>query len=450
MAWLLISLLIIFVKSQRSFLMKKSLVIFFILLLIMTTAACQPTPEKAAVIYAGDLEEKIARSSASVNVYDAPEIWQETVGLDGINAKITINANICVPDVTMFPIYKVEKAPLTHDIIQPLVDYFVRGRDVVKAKDIATKTEIEEQMIYAKKADDETWYEELEAMYEQAPETVDLEYITDWSFEDNDGEINGYVVLGNDEYAGISVCQDYIGYGTGDVRTDGMLSANGLEPVGSVAISEADAIAAAERTLNELEISDMTAYSLRKAQSYSIKSISTFAVTSEEPVSKGYTITFVRSIGGIQNRPGESTIFRPEDEFLYTAPFFPEEIRMYIDEQGDAQTLEWLYPLTLTEKMTDNASLMPFSDVQQRIRDMLNAVYLYQGEPVQVDRIEMNMALINIKDSPEEAMYVPSWYIHCVQQGMTQDIEQTIVLNAVDGGRVQVYPQTATVDIIDN
>lgn len=419
---------------------KSAFRIIMVLLSVIFLAACQPTPEKSAVVYKRDLEGNIVRSSASLAAYDAPKSWQETLEIGGSSTKIMFDATISIPDVTIFSVYEAKSMLFDSESVLPLLDYFVQDRAVIKPAK-ATKLEIEEELIIAKKnKEDDQWIEELERMYLSAPETIENEYVTDWNLYDS--KTGGYINLGNNEYGSIHFGDHLFYYSEGDILTDDFLALNGEPEVGQLNITEKDAINAAEQTLSDLGINNMSAYCLKKAQIHPATRISG-SWFSEEPQSRGYLITFVRSLDGISGRANEGSIWRIDDEFAYTAPFFQEEIDVYVNEQGKVQSFGWDGPLTITKKTPVN--LMPFSDMQERIRDMLYYVFAYDGRDVLVDYISMNLTLVGVENESDTALYVPAWYIHCQQDhalmetGKTK-IEWVIVLNAIDGGRVQEYP----------
>lgn len=412
--------------------------------LLLTAAlltACQPTPENSVVIYGRGLEERIARSSASLTAYDAPESWKETIDMKGSDATITFNASISVPDVTSFPVYKVVKAPFNNETIKPFLDYFANNRSAVKPTP-ATKSEITEQLVYAKKDGDEEWISELEKRYKDAPETAETEYITDWTLDSSEDIIRGFVALDGERYAGLTITANFCSYGYGFVFENRMLAANGKEEVGEVSILPEDAVKAAEEMLRKLGIDYMKAYSMQKAQLHNRIGISEFSDYSDAPSTKGYYITFVRNIDGVSGRAYEGETSHEKDDFAYTVPFYQEEMFVYVDEKGDVQAFSWYSPLKLTETVSKNASLMPFEDMKERIRDMLFFVFSYSKLSITVDNIEMRMTLVNLPDNADAAMYVPAWFIHCVQQGKAGRFERTIVLNAVDGGRVKESPES--------
>lgn len=424
--------------------MKSKAIVSLSMLIIVFTAACQPTPEKAAVV--GDnLQEAIAQTSDSPAHYDVPQTWRETLDIQGTNEKITLDAAVSVPDVTAYPVYEVEKEIFDNQQFQPLVEYFVKGRDVFKETEI-TKSDIEEAMVLAKKDGDIQWLQDLEGMLEDAPETVELVPITDWTLKNIEENISGYVVLENGIYANINISTQSFCYSDGYTITDYVLALNEEPTVGDVSLSEEDAIQASEKVLDELGIEDMSVTSIEKAVFHSIITHGGFIKFSQDAPLKGYVVTFVHNIDGIPTKIVNGVSWRDGDEFAYTAPFYQEVISTFVNESGEVKAFMWDNPIILTEKLSKNVSLMPFDEMQERIRDMLRFVFEYDSQPVTVDSIDMYMALVNKKDESDAAMYVPAWYIHCIQHYSTpgiddiHDIEQTIVLNAIDGGRMRVLP----------
>jgi len=421
-----------------------------ILLLLVFTPAGQPTPQRAAVVYGGDLQEKIERSSASIAAYNAPDHWQETLDMNGSNAKVEINAAVTVPDVTAFPIYKVKQTQFDDVRIQPLVKYFVQGREVEKNKE-PTKAELEEQLVLAKKDNDEEWVADLEDRISKAPESVKTEYITDWQVDQSP---SGSFLTEDGEYAGIYVSPDTFIFGKGYVETEYVKALNDKGKIGEISVSKEDAIAAAQKVLHEIGIDYMAASSLEKAERYARLSNSGGVNYSEKLISKGYLIKFARNIDGIAGIINEGVGFNVMDKFAYTAPIYPEEIQMYVDETGKAQSFVWAKPLKIEDKLNENVALMPFDEIKQRICDMLNFINSYQSkmktvnrEPVTVTRVEMKMTLINVKDKPDEAMYVPSWFIYYDEKFESVTQTAKLVLNAIDGGRVLELPTDMSPEI---
>lgn len=404
-------------------------------IVIILTCGCQPTPERTAVVHRGNLEEEIKGSPAQAGAYDAHESWQETLDMKGGDASVEINAQISVPDVKAFPVYKVKPTSFDVTRIEPLVDYFTKGKDVIRDPE-PTKSELEQQLLLAKKDNDEEMIAELQGKIAIAPETVEDEVITDWS---PDKSPRGSFIADDGGYAGISVSPNRFGYTNGYIETEYVLLLNDRGAIGDIAISEESAIASAQDMLHELGLGYMAAVSLEKAQRYA-------SFEDTLPTSKGYFIKFARNIDGISGITNEGISFNVRDEFAYKSPLYPEEIQVYVDEAGKAQSFFWSHPVEIEEKITENAALMPFEDVKQRIRDMLTFINSYNDEPIEITSIKMNMAIVDVKDHPDEAMYVPAWFIYYMESfidpetGGTLQQVNTLALNAIDGGRVLECP----------
>lgn len=417
--------------------------IFVLLILIMLLACgCQPTPERTAVVYGGGLEEKLEGSPVPSGAYDAPAHWQETLNMKGSDTKVEIDASISVPDVTAFPVYKVKQTEFDDTRIGALVNYFAKGKDVIKTKE-QTKDELEQALIYAQKDKDEEWVAQLEEMIETAPETVPDEIITNW---DPTLSPSGSFLADDGEYAEINVSPDRFGYmKKGFILSESMLSLSDKDAFGEVAISGEDAISAAQNMLHGLGIDYMAVSSLKKAHCYA--SIGNALTTPrQEPLSKGYLIKFARNIDGITGITDHTIMFNMKEDFAYRAPLYPEEIQVYVDETGKAQSFVWSHPLETEEKVTENIALLPFEDIKQRIRDMLTFINFNDSLPVQVTNIDLNMAIVDVKDHPGEAMYVPAWFIYYTQTfydletGEKEQQKLRLGLNAIDGGRVLELP----------
>lgn len=408
--------------------------------IIIIACGCQQTPEKTAVVYGGGLEEKLKGSPAPFGAYDAPVSWQETLNMKGSDTKVEIEASISVPDVTAFPVYKVKQTELNDSRIKPLVDYFAKGKDVIKTKE-QTKDELEQMLILAQKDNDEEWAAQLEEMIETAPETVPDEIITDWNPTLSP---SGSFLTDDGEYAEINVSPDRFGYmKKGFILYEGMFSPSDKDKIGEIAISSEDAVAAAQSMLHELGIDHMAVSSLKKAHCYT--SIGNALTTPrQEPLSKGYLIKFARNVDGIVGITDHTITFNMKDDFAYREPLYPEEIQVYVDETGKAQSFVWSHPLETEDKVTENTALLPFEDVKQRIRDMLTFINFNDSLPVQVTNIDLNMAIVDVKDHSGEAMYVPAWFVYYTQtfyvEGEKEQQTLRLGLNAIDGGRVLELP----------
>jgi len=418
----------------------------FCLAIVFFSCACQATPEEATVVNSSSLEDKIKGTPAPSGIYNAPSNWQETLDMKGTETKIKIDASISMPNVMSFPVYKVKQIEFDDTRIELLIDYFKKDKTVIEYT-VPTKADLQFQLVLANKNNDAEMATEFEKMMEMAPEAVEKKKVTDWSvarspsgcFEEEKGE-----------YAGISVCPSLFHYTNGYIESESMVEMNDGEKIEEIALSEAGAIAIAQDMLNDLGIDYMVVDNMERAQRYvCLSSTNIYPKYSEKPVSKGYLIAFARSINGIAGIIDNGVMFNIADDFAYQAPLYPEEILVYVDEKGSVKSFVWSQPLGIEEKLTENVYLLPFENIQQRIRDMLIFINSYCGKPIKVTSIKMNMTIVNVKDHPDEGIYIPAWFIAYTRTDKKSGIQQeyTLVLNAIDGGRVLELPVDISEDI---
>ena len=94
--------------------------------------------------------------------------------------------------------------------------------------------------------------------------------------------------------------------------------------------------------------------------------------------------------------------------------------------------------------------MLPYEDIKNRIKKQLEYKFVWQVDTteteINVDKIVLGLALINIKDKPGEGLILPCWYIsykevrEIVDQNEninTNTYEDTLVLNAIDGSVIE-------------
>ena len=429
------------------------------------TTACQPAPVKQPVIGRVELEKKVEMAEP-VAIYEAPGSWQETLDLQDSGINVEIDAKLTIPDAEAYPVYKAQKAVFSQDQIDKLLAFFLKDRKVLKDP-VMTKSDYVEEIKEAKKGqlidgqyvvtdESEAWAAQLEEMMQNAPETSGKEYITDFHIKSGDVTY-GVVELGNGKYGNIFFTDNLFSITNGGYpEPEAQIVSQGKEGIGGTyQITAEEAAAASQKILDTLGIIGMTPQSIEKARFYPQTNVYMF--NEEKPESKGYYIKYVREIGGIQTQLIERWNINADESFSYLPPWEDESIYVYVDEFGNMQQFSWFNPLRVTEKVSDNADLLPFDELQERMRKELsyNLTILegYGNMSISVDRLELKMAMINVQDNPDEAMYVPAWYVHYTlhaksgntyDEGSRQtemaDNERLMILNAIDGGSIAAAP----------
>ncbi len=448
-----------------------ALLLACVMLLACFTTACQPTPEEPAVVGKGEFEDIIAQEQTEdqeektpviAEPYEAPESWTEAVDMKGSDIEVNVDADIIVPDVSSYPVYEVVKNNFTQQQIDDLMDYFVKDKVIMQAAEM-TKADYQEMLIEAKRGqyiDGEyvvnegslEWVKEVEEMIRNAPETSEPQVVTNRSIE-GDG-FGGAVVLEDGKYGSVSASERTFSYcSAGYPRQESqLLEMNGTGIEGEINISQQEAVDKAQELFSELGITNMKAVDIEKAELISRTDLK-FDVENPKLESRGYFIKFALSIDGIDTVLVEGGRYRKEETFEYSAPWTPEWVHVYVDENGDIGYFNWKGPLKLTEKVSENVTLKSFEDIQDRIRaQMLYECGFYEGNfdnpSILIERIEMKMTIVGVKNEPDKAMYVPAWYIYYdlihnvdfVNDNGEHVTERTsdelMVLNAIDGGVV--------------
>lgn len=445
-----------------------SLAIVLLLSAALLTA-CQPTPEKPVVAQRAEIEEKIEATVAPVEKYNAPKTWTDMVDMKGSPVEVTINAAVHVPDVDSFPIYKAEKASFTQNMIDSLMDEFVQGRNVFFIDYQETKAELEDQLIEAKRGqlidgeyvmteDSKRAVEDLQKRIDKAPETVDRseQYITDFTLNEDGSGFHGTVELGDKGKGIVSATANEFSFTNGwyPAPESQLIQQYGNGVEGNMKISEEEAVQAAQVCLDKFGIDYMAPAIIEKALFYTTTNLDT-EVKKADAESKGYLIEFVRDFNGIASEPFKGQGYHSGEEFSYMAPWTPELLKIYVDEDANVQHFEWRNPLKLTECVSENAPLMGFDDMKEKIKEQLfytcSFFNGYEDMSMEVQDIDLKMTLIGVKDHPDEAMYVPAWvisYVRKISVNYTDDFgnhiteqedDAYIVLDAVDGGSVRPF-----------
>ncbi len=414
-----------------------------LLLVLIIVSGCQKTPDREVVVDKRNLMEKI-EVKADSKEYDIPSSWQEILSMKGNEGVIEINASINTPNVSKYPIYKTKQSLFDTENIEELVEYFTSGEIIIK-DDGPTKEELEHALILAKKSEDEEIIAGLEEQIEALPDDMAEEEITNW---DSKSSLSGYFFDSDGIKTLIDARKDTFSYSNGFIMSNSIFEMNDINLSTEVLLPVEDAVSIAQNMLHDIGIDYMINASFETAYQYS-SMYEVFINDSDEYLSKGYLIKFARIIDGIEGIINDSCIYNTSEEINYKAPMYPEEIQVYVNELGEIKYFLWKYPLEIGEKLNDNVELLSFKDIKKRIRDMLIFRCSYDENAVQVTNVDMKMTVISAENELSEAIYVPAWFVNytVTREDMDEEFreqEYTVVLNAIDGGRIIEFPIEAS------
>ncbi len=452
-------------------------------------AGCQPTPEEPVVVNKNDgkLEEKMQATPAPTQVYEAPTHWSETV--EGEKLNIVIDTDVILPDVSAYPVVKLEQQPFTQEQVDDMVHYFA-GDAKLYLPHVETKADYDEEIVYAKRGQEidgefvvndesKAWVEELEKRRDAAPDDSPVIYCdTTLAYRSNyetgekiieDGKNFLSVVFQNEDgseahvslssYAKGESSRSYFSYalreGIGYIaeswyRTEMEFEMTeeeaGWDGVGAlfekVTMHEEDALAMAEKVIGDLGIKDMVLVSAEKA------------VAQEMPDKGGYILEYARQSGGIPLYWFTGGSYAKDEEPpQYYPPFAEEHIEFQVNEDG-IQSFFWSGCAQVAETVSDNVQLLPFEDVQQALKDQIfykksfmptDEYYGLSNFEVDVTSAQLRMGYIGVKDNENQAMMVPVWVFettfgndNAVLNKHQSHSDDTYVLNAIDGGVIEM------------
>lgn len=143
---------------MRTEMKKKTKIGILAFSLVMTfsafTTGCQATPEDKVIFQkdAQEFEEAIAKTPVPEKEYDAPEKYTGSFTCKDEKVKVSMDAEIVVPDVLNYPVIRIEPAEVTTDMMKTGVAVLLDGKPVYPPKTQMTKADIENEILSLRQA----------------------------------------------------------------------------------------------------------------------------------------------------------------------------------------------------------------------------------------------------------------------------------------------------------
>ncbi len=468
------------------------------LMIVCLLAACQPTPGKSIVIQR-DNAEKIIFASRNQDIspyyYSFPSHVKETFSLYKEECEVVIDAAVDMPSIKEFPVAKCRSVKFDKQTANKIINYFAGGGELVTPY-VHTKQSYDEMIIQAKRGhlvngeyvvDESTQQEvaELEKEREQAPDEDTYTPISDYTMDG--AGLTARIIRNNKTLGTVRARESSIGFSSqAPYRPYTIFIKNpstGLDERSDanyyIEMTPDEAENIAEKLLSSFGISG---FEVKKATDiyYCDKSMRKIKYG-------GYSFVFMRSFGGMM--PLYTTVYSIDsnDSFDYTPPLQTETIQIDVDEYGRVQGFSWTNPIEIVETITKNVELLPFGDMMQRLREVAEQHWSWQySEPetaastndhtetpaptaentfpdnavqndnknvIKITNIALSLSYIPLKDKADEFMYAPCWVFTYEESigrekdspdeatyGWNNDKGQYLMLNAIDGGSVSIYP----------
>lgn len=459
--------------------MRRTLIIYFCVLIMLVLCGCQNTPEQDIVINkgGGQLEKAIAGPPAKhqTGILDGcssdgnnSKEWKEKLTLQYLTCEI--DADVILPAINEFPVFKVRKRDFDTETVKKIVEYFVEGATGVRETSM-TRGELEELLIQVKRGqyvwDDngsrwESYQGQKEDIVELEEQVANAEPEVFNPVTDNAVSIpmDKTYAMPNDERVYVDVNSQYIyinpiKFGVIQPETwiiDG--EAYPGEAVGTtidnIKISKDDAENTVEELLSELGIKNFGIAEVEKA-----RIIKDFTY---DIVSEGWQITLSRNDGNcvpvyINSAEVSGLLYYQTDDYIDR--WRQESITIFVDENG-ARSFYWQYPLEIVEKLNSNVQIKPFEEIREKIRNYLKFAHTQfsqdymeaYGEVVEqqitLSKVVLTNVLVPIKDESEYHMLIPAWVVYYEQEDGLGIHTFVIAINAIDASSIDLALRTTS------
>ncbi len=436
--------------------MKKNIIVISLILFILLMSSCQSTPNESIVAKKAGIEETIQQKTTAQGAtyikYDAPKSWKENFTVDGDFLSINIDAEILIPESSVFPIYIVEPQQISQQQANNIINVLFDGKTLYKPKTIKTKAEIEEEIIkikahitdtnsdlYLLKESNPEYYNQaiedyhkqikqleqqlVDAPSEYSPTPIDLNFQDGKTilFKDLPADIfkeipdvsiiQGEAYMGKENPASIMVVSDstktnnkimYENIDSSSYPIFNIQEAN--ENPKNLLISEKEAIKIAEDALNKMGFSNMAlaAIGYDGIRSSDSESRNIYPVLYFTQSFDNKSITFIGNTSSPQTQQ-------------YAEPWPDECLLIGVDDKG-INRFEWTAPIKVVDTLSESATLLPFEDIIRIFKDQAKVRDVWKDDnsnickrDIIINKIVLGFAKVPRENAFNQGLLVPAW-----------------------------------------
>ena len=482
-------------KYTRKSFRHAAVLVLPVILAAVSLAGCQETPEveivkqkktvEEAETLAADSKDTIADQVQAPDHYKAS--FKDTTGYIEVEA----DADIVIPDAEGFTLKKVEPRDFNQADVDAVVKTFAKGaplwRRIYPENDPTggmTKSELESILIQLKKNPESMYYqkygetpeeaiEKVEEFYAAAPDTYETEMA-----ESKIGVLEGHMDAALDQVMGIDASFN----ADGDVYWISMInnrsedwkwimfnmmnlsSSGNYWPVNLTDLTDADK-GKLRTPIEDIEkMGDSVVAQLgfdemvRTGGEYAVDVSYEEGAADEagDAVSSkiAYVLHYTRNVDGIPityTSENGGTSEHDEGQADYSPAWPYESLELYYDDTGLLE-FAWGDPYVVTDLSNENVYLMPFSEIQGILEEMMEAKYADMAKnktrtTFHINEVRLGYMRIKEKNNSDVGTLVPVWDFFgsqtCKQEGDREliDPEWTmagkydcwLTINAMDG-----------------
>lgn len=420
--------------------------------------ACQPTPDEEIVKNRldGTLLSAVSARAAEPYQYEAPDRWTEEMEVRG--QAVHIDASVEIGESMLHPVLTIQKKPFDPDTTVRLLKALF-GEDLELREGGRSYDELLEDLMTAQRGcavdyDEETGEivydpsqvneDEINELKELLAKTSPYETYHALTEENLIFPGRGQVVRDADGNTWYLVCQagclSADRYRKGIIQPESWVMQDGgyfgekPHALENIQISEEDAIAAGSAFLNKLNRPDLVLADTERARMIQGGTFELFG--------EGYSLYYISGIEGIipvdYAKKEDSWLFdfyKLNPETAYADKWPQEDLWLFVTEKG-VLSVTWENPKEIVMTANENATLLPFSEIQKSIRQYLEyGLVGDKTDPVTISRIVLSMAIQRVPNQGNEAFLAPTWivYIRSSAEERLKATQAVFLISALDG-----------------
>ena len=161
---------------------------------------------------------------------------------------------------------------------------------------------------------------------------------------------------------------------------------------------------------------------------------------------QGYCVTCLRSLNGV--RVASDIEQTNLDGTLNSATWYNERLFIGVDDEG-ITGVTWIAPLKVTEVVTENAAVKPFSEIREIVEKMMFIMYEPNAEKYTITAIRLSLQRVSEQDSFESGLLAPVWNVYGYETYFRESAGEWVdmpvnnwpllTVNAIDGSVIDLF-----------
>ena len=170
------------------------------------------------------------------------------------------------------------------------------------------------------------------------------------------------------------------------------------------------------------------------------------------PEAQAYIFRFLRKINGVKTESSHGRSETRTGGLSFGKQWYYEELTVAVDDEGIANVY-WNAPLEVTEVLTDDTAILPFSEITNIFEKMIvikSDIYISPDREQQIDITHISLSLQRIMeiDSYTTGLLVPVWNFYGTVTGWYNNGEKRtnslgytplLSINAINGSVIDVF-----------